>query len=237
MGVDRMSAADLKAGLVAGGAPVLWARVVRNALPVMTELVPRGSRVLEVGYGDGLLTCFLAANLGWNVVGLDVSEEAWREARGHVRERGLAGRVDLRVCAPSETRSHTGTYDAVFIKTVLYSSGTVGEYGLWLDWILSVLRPGGYLVNFETGRANLLTQLYRKARGRPYANLSLYTRREEALYDARFGVTYRRYYGRLSQFVAPIPWLYAAASRIEEALAPPSAEHCFVVATIARKPK
>ena len=65
--------------------------------------------------------------------------------------------------------------------------------------------------------------------------MSLYTSKEEALYDARFEIIDRRYYGGWSQFFAPIPILYKAAYRIEEAIRPRNADNCFVVSIIARK--
>lgn len=55
----------LRAGLVAGGAPVMWERAILELLPGIRRHVPAGSRVLEVGYGDGLLSCWLAREMGW----------------------------------------------------------------------------------------------------------------------------------------------------------------------------
>jgi hypothetical protein len=132
--------------------------------------------------------------------------------------------------------SSRASYDAVFIKTVLYLSKTLEEYGRWLDWISSVLRPGGVLVNFETGRANALTQFYRTLRRRRYTRLCLYTSRVEALYDTRFDILKRCYYGGLSQFAAPAPSFYRLAARLEEALSPRQADNCFMVSIIARRP-
>lgn len=226
----------LHQGLRAGGAPPMWERAVREILPLARELAPAGSRVLEVGYGDGLLTCYLCRELGWRVIGLEVDREAQRLAQKHARQYGLNDHLEFRSCAPEETRQHTGQYDAVFIKTVLYNSPDLEEYGRWLDWILSVLRPGGAFIKFATGRANLLTQWYRRLRGREYADLCLYTSHVEALYNARFEILDRHYYGGMSQFLAPIPPLYWIASRIEETLRPRHANNSFLVSIIARRP-
>jgi hypothetical protein len=70
----------INAGLEAGGAPVMWERVVREALSKIRQFVPFGSQVLEIGYGDGLLTGFLCQELGWEIVGLDSSQNAHRSA-------------------------------------------------------------------------------------------------------------------------------------------------------------
>ncbi len=214
----------------------MWERAVREAFPKIRKLVPAGSRVLEVGYGDGLLTCYLCRELGWQVLGLEADREAQSLAELHAKHHGLSDRVEFHSCAPEETRQHTGQYDAVFIKTVLYNSPDLEEYGHWLDWILSVLRPGGVFINFATGRANTLTQWYRRLRGREYTDLCLYTSHVEALYDTRFEIIERRFYGGWSQFLAPVPSLYFIASRIEEALRSRHADNSFIVSIIARRP-
>jgi protein-L-isoaspartate O-methyltransferase len=214
----------------------MWERALREALPAMRELVPPESRVLEVGYGDGLLTCYLCQELGWRVVGLEVDREAQRRAGQHARLYGLSHRVEFGCGEPEAVLQHRGQYDAVFIKTVLYLSQTLEEYGIWLDWVSSVLRPGGIFINFATGRANALTQCYRRLRRREYADLCLYTSRVEALYEVRFEIVQRRYYGGWSQFLAPLPALYQLAWRLEESLRPRQADNSFIISVIARRP-
>jgi hypothetical protein len=78
--------------------------------------------------------------------------------------------------------------------------------------------------------------LYRTLRRRSYTRLCLYTSRVEALYNTRFDIIERRYYGGLSQFAAPAPPLYRLAARLEEALSPRQADNCFMVSIIARRP-
>ena len=225
----------LRDGLIAGGAPRMWERIVRENLPSVRAEVPPGSRVLEVGYGDGLLSCYMAAEMGWQLTGLDVRPAAADAARAAARAHGLDTQVEFRLVQPETIRSHAGSYDAMFVKTVFYSSSSLDEYRSWLDRVCRVLRPGGVLVNYETGRANSLTQAYRRLRGREYTDLSLYTSIVEALYDERFSACFRRYYGGLSQFAAPIPRLYEALARMEETLVPRNADNCFVVSAVLRK--
>jgi cyclopropane fatty-acyl-phospholipid synthase-like methyltransferase len=230
------SEVTLRSALKAGGAVVLWERVVREALPAMREMLPPGSRVLEAGYGDGLLTCYLIQEYGWRVVGLEVNPEAQRLAEQHARQSGLSDYVDFQCGDPEEIFRHRGQYDGVFIKTVLYNAANLGEYARWLDWILSVLKPGGVFINFATGRANALTQWYRWLRRREYTGLCLYTSQIEALYDARFEIIERHYYGGLSQFLAPVPALCRVASRLEETLRSRHADNSFIVSVIGRRP-
>jgi len=213
----------------------MWARGVLEALPDLQDLVHADSAVLEVGYGDGLLSCYVCRKLGWRLTGLDASRDAQLLAEHHAERFGLGERVEFRSCPPEQTRQHRGQYDAVFIKTVLYNAPDLPEYARWLDWILAILRPGGILVNFETGRGNALVRGYRRLRRRRYADLCLYTREVEALYDARFDIIHRRYYGGWSQFLAPLPPLYSLAARLEE-LGPRHADNSFIVSIIARHP-
>lgn len=89
-------------------------------------------------------------------------------------------------------RRHARHYDAVFAKTVLYSSASITEYREWVEWIGSVLRPGGILVNYETGRVSALLQAYRRLRCREYTGPCLFTGEIEQLYDTRFAIEFRR---------------------------------------------
>lgn len=219
---------------MAGGAPRMWARAVRESLPVVRSAVAPGSRVLEVGYGDGLLSCFLALEMGWQITGLDIRPSAYESARAAARMFGLDGQLDFQLVESEQTRQHKGCYQAVFAKTVFYSSRSVEEYRQWLDWIVSVLEPGGILVNYETGRANALMQAYRKILHREYTNQCLYTAEIERLYDERFVPVFRRYYGGFSQFVALLPGVYQAAAALEELLARRTADNCFIVTMVAK---
>ena len=109
----------LRAGLQAGGAPVMWQRAVKDLLPGMKRHVPAGSRVLEVGYGDGILTCFFCRELGWRVKGLDIIPEVDGKATENACRLGVGDCVEFECCLPEDTWAHEGQYDAVFIKTVL----------------------------------------------------------------------------------------------------------------------
>lgn len=222
-------------GLQAGGAVVMWEQILLDALSEMKRLVPEGSNVFEVGYGDGLLSCFLVKELGWNIVGIEISSEAHKKAMQNAFYFNLQDKIKFLFCKPDETHKHQGQYDAVFVKTVLYYSKDLQEYSKWLDWINSVLKPKGILINFETGRGNWFVQLYRKLRGRQYANWCLYKKDIESLYDEKFDILYRRYYGGLSQFVAPIPFLYKILEKVESTVCARNANNCFAVAIIGRK--
>ena len=226
----------LRTALAPGGGRVMWERAVREVLPTIKNLVQPGSMVFEIGYGNGLLSCYFCQELGWRMVGVEIDREAQQNAELHAREYGLTERIDFLCGDPEEAYRQRGQFDAVFIKTVLYHAKSLEEYGQWLDRIVPVLRPGGILINFETGKANALTQCYRRLRRRSYTDLCLYTRQVEVLYEARFDIIERRYYGGLSQFLTPLPFIYTMAACLEENLRPRHADNCFIASIIARRP-
>jgi cyclopropane fatty-acyl-phospholipid synthase-like methyltransferase len=113
-----MAPIQLRDGLTAGGAPRMWERIIRESLASIRSEVPPGSRVLEVGYGDGLLSCYMAAEMNWQLTGLDVRPAAVDAARAAARAHGLENQVEFRLVQPELTRTYTGSYDAMFVKTV-----------------------------------------------------------------------------------------------------------------------
>ena len=211
----------------------MWRRILEQTLSQAAWLLPPGSRVLEIGYGDGRITADLIRRLGWSLTGLDIDPEAWRKARAHLESEGL--QADLRLVAPDQTWRHQGRYDGVFIKTVLYNARTPDEYASWLDAILSMLAPGGVLVNFENGKANRLTQIYRRLAGRYYTDLCLFDGRIRRLYEERFHPLSFGYYGGLSQFLFPLPALYFPVAALEENLWERHADNAFIASVVGRK--
>src|SRR5438132_1387134 len=81
MKIMEPRAVQLSDGLRHGGAPRLWRRIVLDSLPVVRSLVPPGSEVLEIGFGDGILTCWLAQELEWRILALEADPRASQAAR------------------------------------------------------------------------------------------------------------------------------------------------------------
>lgn len=48
----------------------MWERVVREILLQVRHLVSPERHVLEIGYGDGQLSCYLCNEFDWQIVGL-----------------------------------------------------------------------------------------------------------------------------------------------------------------------
>ena len=212
----------------------MWERVLQEALPVMGRAAPPGSRIWDWVTGTYSILLPLPG------VGLE-DHRSGCPARCPAGGQGKRPALPLAPCTefhcipPEESRQHQEVYDAVFIKTVLYQAANLDDYGEWLDWIARRLKPGGILINFETGRSNRMVRMYRKVRRREYTDLHLYTPAVEALYDQRFDIIARRYYGGWSQFAAPWPALYRLAARLEETVRSRDADNCFVVSIIGHK--
>jgi len=228
----------LISGLKAGGATKMWEEIICDALPTIRSLLPEGAKVLEVGYGDGVLSCFLARELGWEINGIDPDKNAYQRASELASLLGISDKVKF-LCMRSQDfldkENINNKFDGVFIKTVLYNSKNLYEYEEWLHKIYNALKPHGTLVNFETGRSNRIVQTYRLFRGREYASWCLYNSAIERLYDKMFYIVYRRYYGGISQFFSGLPFVYKLLRRVESRVRSRNADNCFAVTIIGRK--
>jgi ubiquinone/menaquinone biosynthesis C-methylase UbiE len=112
-----------------------WRRALREALP------DPGARVLDVGAGTGALS-LLAAELGYRVTALDLSEGMLTVARRKAVERGL----DLEFVVGSGTEPPEGPFDAVMERHVLWTMPDPdGALRAWRE----VVAPGGHLVLLE----------------------------------------------------------------------------------------
>lgn len=120
------------------------------------------------------------------------------------------------------------------IKTVIYNARDLGEYSRWLDWTLSVLKPGGALINWENGKGNASVYWYRKLRGRYYADLCMYDSRIEALYRERFVDLHVEYSGGYGWPLAGTK-LFPALASLEDQYLPRTADNSFAVGLTGRK--
>lgn len=213
----------------------MWSRIIAKSLCYARQSLPPGSRVIEVGYGDGKLSCYLAQELGWRITGYDVLAQARDQAVDYAQQVGVENNVDFHVVSPDETWNLRGEYDGVFIKTVLYNAKSLEEYAAWLDWVGSVLKHQGIFVNYENGKANFLTKLYRRLRRRYYADLCMYDDEIHRLYEERFHLLHVGHYGAVSQFIAPFKWPFLIVANVEERFFIRKAGNSFITALVGRK--
>jgi len=128
-----------------------WRRALLDALPAPP------ARVLDVGAGTGALA-LPAAELGYDVTALDLSEGMLDRAREKASVRGL----DLTFAVASATDPPDGPFDAVFERHVVW---TLPEPVVALRAWREVTAPGGRLVLFEAiwGRRDLTARTRRRA--------------------------------------------------------------------------
>lgn len=112
-----------------------WRRVLERTLP------PAPARVLDAGTGTGSLA-IAAAELGYAVTGVDLSEEMLERARAKATERGIE--IDF-TCGAAEGPP-VGPFDAVIERHVLW---TIPDPVAALEAWRSVAAPGGRLVLLE----------------------------------------------------------------------------------------
>jgi SAM-dependent methyltransferase len=123
-----------------------WRAALLDALPAP------GARVLDVGAGTGSLS-LLAAELGYRVTALDLSEGMLDRAREKAAARGL----DVAFVVGSGAEPPAGPFDAVIERHVLWTMpDPVGALRAWRE----VAAEGGRLVLFEGiwGRADLASR-------------------------------------------------------------------------------
>lgn len=166
-----------------GLSPPHWAA----RLSFLLERVPAGTRVLDVGCGEGRFTSALAL-AGREVVGIDVAQEPLRRARA----REGAGDLDLRlVPAEGPWPLEDASFDAVWAGEVLeHVADTAG----CLSEVRRVLRSGGALV-LSTPAHGPLTRLALGLSGRAFEahfdprsdHLRFYTRHTLVALLADFG--------------------------------------------------
>jgi SAM-dependent methyltransferase len=112
-----------------------WRRVLERTLP------PAPARVLDAGTGTGSLA-LLAADLGYAVTGVDLSEAMLERARTKAAARG----VDVTFVHGPAEEPPAGPFDAVIERHVLW---TMPDPVVTLEAWRAVTRAGGRLVLLE----------------------------------------------------------------------------------------
>lgn len=220
------------------GARALWCPLVEQTLDVASSDLPPSSQVLEIGYGNGMLACYAAKKYGWQITGYDISKAAFEEAKANAKVLAHEALPTFKLITPTEIFSIQGKWDAVLIKTVLYDSKDLSEYQRWIDWIKSVLKPSGTLINFENGKGSLSVNFYRRIRRRIYRDRCLFNQHIEKIYRQHFDVKKMTYHGGgFSWMFANHPLLYHGIENIENLIGHRHANNSFVVSVLAKNPR
>jgi cyclopropane fatty-acyl-phospholipid synthase-like methyltransferase len=214
----------------------VWVPAVSSALDRAAAILPLNAKVLGIGYNTGMMSCYMAARYGWNIVGYDIYDSSRTKAEEVARHYGLEEMTDFRVCSPDETLSIQGEYDAVFFKSVLYHISDKGVYRNWLNWLNSVIRSGGVVIAVENGRGGMIDRFYRKSLKRSrWADFLLFDGWAEQEFKIIFRNVDIKYFGRFSQFFTPFPKACRLITSLENRFLPPGADHCFIASIVAQK--
>jgi len=125
-------------GLRPGPVRVAWADVLRTVLP------PLPTRIVDLGCGTGSLAV-LVAELGYDVVGMDISSRMLERARAQARESDVD--VTFLEGDANDPPLDPATFDVVLGRDVV---ATLPDPGAALATWARVVRPGGRLVLIET---------------------------------------------------------------------------------------
>lgn len=166
----------------------------RQTEPYMFEIVGhhdwRGTRVLEVGCGQGPLVNHLAG-LGASMVGVDISDASLRRAAEGSRELGWHDRVRLLQSDAERLPFSDHAFDAVVSVGVLHHTPDTAAA---IEEIRRVLKPGGLAIVmlYRTGNPKwMATRLLRSIgqrldrRAREGTGLVERTRRDHQVNDSR----------------------------------------------------
>jgi predicted O-methyltransferase YrrM len=214
----------------------IWAPAVSNALDRAAARLSVNAKVLEIGYNSGMMSCYMAAQYRWNVVGYDIDHSSRIKAEKTARHYNVEQMTDFRVCSPDNTLSIKGEYDAVFLKSVLYHISDKAFYRSWLDWIRSVIKDDGVVIAVENGKGGALDRLYRgQFKKSRWSNFLLFDSWAEQEFKRTFKNVDIKYFGRFSQFFTPFPKICSLVQVIENRFFPPTKNHCFVASIVAQK--
>ena len=104
--------------------------------------LPPGTRILDLGCGAGL-TAVKLLERGYEVVGIDVSENMLELARQNCAAAGLAGRGSFQLGNAEGLEADDASFDLIIAMGLI-------EYLRWDRWALQemyrVLKPGGHLI-------------------------------------------------------------------------------------------
>ncbi|MFP1629106.1 class I SAM-dependent methyltransferase [Streptomyces sp. 5K101] len=109
----------------------------------------KGDRLLDVGCGWGSMAIHAAREYGAQVTGITLSREQAAYARKRIADEGLTDRIEIRVQDYRDVRD--GPYDAISSIGMAEHVGQV-RYREYADRLLSLLKPGGRLLNHQIAR-------------------------------------------------------------------------------------
>jgi ubiquinone/menaquinone biosynthesis C-methylase UbiE len=119
-------------------------------------------KILDIGAGTGFLSLILT-EMGYDVVGVDFSEEMLERAKKKAADQGLKLKVEFKLDDAEALSFKSESFDAVVNRAVLWT--LPNPKGALSEW-KRVLKPGGKLCFFlHEPHHNGLTQRFRRQLG------------------------------------------------------------------------
>lgn len=123
-------------------------RQATNDLFAQIDL-PSGARLLDIGSGLGGPARFCAAQHGWHVQGVDLTEEYVHVAEALSRRLGLADRVSFRQASAASLPFGEATFDGAYMLHV--GMNIPDKKSVFTD-VHRVLKPGGVFAIYDLMR-------------------------------------------------------------------------------------
>jgi len=118
-------------------------------LKEMLTRVPDGSRVLDIGSGNGETLCLLAEKKGCTGVGVDFAEKLVAYANEQASKRGLISSVEFQQGNILELSDGLGEFDVVISERCMINLANNGEQKYAFGSLRSHIKPGGMFLMFE----------------------------------------------------------------------------------------
>lgn len=111
-----------------------------------------GAKVLDVGCGSGFMSAILA-KMGFEVTGVDLSEEMVAQAKAFVAGEDL--QIEIRQMNALELDFASASFDFVLSRNLTWTLPSLEQ--AYQEW-LRVLKPGGKIINFDAEYAKDFAQ-------------------------------------------------------------------------------
>lgn len=211
----------------------------------MKNHIKKGDRVLDYGCGNGIHS-MLPAELGGQVIGIDLSRESLKIARLRAEKQGVAHITRFLSMDCEKLAFRSRSFDVVF------DGGTFSSLDLAkaIPEIARVVKPKGALIAIETLGHNPLTNLKRKLnkmRGKRtgWAVDHIFKMSDIALIKNHFNHVETHYFNLLSLIAFPFrtlpggPFFLHALEAIDSILLkfPPLKRYAFKIVIVASQPR